>query len=67
MEAEMGAIEAVIAAGESGRLRQWLGEHVWPLGRMVNGEQLVEQVSGRPLEARPFLDHLGRKLGEAIG
>jgi hypothetical protein len=33
----------------------------------VNGAELVEQLSGRPLEARPFLDHLERKLAEAIG
>ena len=67
MEGEIGPIETVIAAGESARLREWLGRKVWPLGRSVNGAELVEQLSGRPLEARPFLDHLERKLAEAIG
>ena len=67
MEGEIGPLEAVIAAGETARLREWLGRHVWPLGRSVNGAELVERLSGRPLEARPFLDHLGRKLAEAIG
>jgi carboxypeptidase Taq len=65
MEADTGPIEAVVAAGEPQRLQQWLATHVWPLGRSVNGEQLVERISGRPLEARPFLDHLGRRLAEA--
>jgi carboxypeptidase Taq len=65
MEAETGPIEAVVAAGEPERLQHWLACHVWPLGRSVTGEELVERVSGRPLEARPFLDHLGRKLAEA--
>jgi carboxypeptidase Taq len=65
MEAELGPIEAVIAAGEPQRLQQWLARHVWSLGRTVNGEQLVERVSGRPLEARPFLAHLGRKLAQS--
>ena len=32
--------------------------------RSVTGEGLVEQVSGRPLEAGPFLAHLRRKLEE---
>jgi carboxypeptidase Taq len=35
---------------------------VWPLGRSVNGEQLVEQVSGAPLSAAPFLEHLEGRL-----
>jgi hypothetical protein len=30
----------------------------------VTGEGLVEQVSGRPLEAGPFIAHLRRKLEE---
>jgi carboxypeptidase Taq len=62
MEAELGPIEAVIAAGEPQRLQGWLARNVWPLGRTVNGGELVERVSGRPLEARPFLAHLGRRL-----
>jgi carboxypeptidase Taq len=65
MEAEIGSIEAVIAAGEPQRLQGWLARRVWPLGRTVNGGELVERVSGRPLSARPFLDHLGRKLAQA--
>lgn len=55
-------IEAAIAAGEEGRLRGWLAERVWPLGRSVNGEQLVERVSGQPLRAAPFLRYLGGKV-----
>jgi carboxypeptidase Taq len=66
MEEEIGPIEAVIAAGEPQRLQSWLARHIWPLGRAVNGAELVERVSGRPLSARPFLDHLGRKLAQAI-
>lgn len=41
-------------------LQQWLAEQIWPLGRSVNAEELVQRVSGRPLEAQPFLRHLGR-------
>ena len=66
MEREIGPIEAAIAAGEETRLQGWLAEKVWPLGRSVNSEELVEQVSGRPLEAQPFLAHLQAKV-EALG
>ena len=62
MEAELGPIEARIAAGDEGELQRWLGQHVWPLGRSVNGEELVERVSGRPLSAGPFLTYLRSKV-----
>ena len=37
---------------------------MWPLGRAVNGEQLVERVSGRALSAQPFLAYLGSKVDQ---
>jgi carboxypeptidase Taq len=57
-----GAIETAVAAGEERRLRQWLAAQVWPLGRTVNGEELVVQVSGEALSAEPFLRHLKAKV-----
>ena len=40
----------------------WLREKVHPVGRAVNAEQLVEQVSGKPLSSVPFLNYLEAKL-----
>jgi carboxypeptidase Taq len=57
-----GAIERCVAAAEEQRLREWLGARVWPLGRAVNGEELVAQVSGEQLSATPFLRHLRAKV-----
>lgn len=62
MERETGSIEAQVAAGEEAKLRLWLRENVWPLGRSVNGEELVERVAGRSLSAEPFLTYLGDKI-----
>jgi len=62
MEAELGPLEARIAAGEDQELLGWLRRHVHPLGRSVDGGSLVEQVSGRPLEAAPFLAYLEAKV-----
>ncbi|MEB3193745.1 MAG: carboxypeptidase M32 [Cyanobacteriota bacterium] len=62
MEAAIGPLEHPIAAGEEGALQAWLGQHVWPLGRSVNGEELVRAVSGRPLSAEPFLAYLEAKV-----
>ncbi|MFM8674874.1 MAG: carboxypeptidase M32 [Vulcanococcus sp.] len=62
MEQAIGPIESHIAAGREGELRGWLAERVWPLGRSVNGEELVQHVSGRPLSADPFLRYLNSKV-----
>ena len=65
MEADLGGpggLERCVARGEEAELRGWLAQRVWPLGRRVNGEQLVRQVSGAPLSAEPFLRHLRRTV-----
>ena len=62
MERQLGPIEQRLAAGDGASLRGWLAEQVWPLGRRVNGEALVQQVSGEVLSSAPFLRYLGAKL-----
>jgi carboxypeptidase Taq len=64
MARDLGPLDPLIAAGREEALQGWLAERVWPLGRSVTGAELVAQVSGRPLEAWPFLAHLRRKLEE---
>jgi carboxypeptidase Taq len=66
-EHENGSIQALISSGHESRLQAWLAATVWPLGRSVNGEELVERVSGRPLSARPFLTYLRNKVDELCG
>lgn len=65
MELALGPLEPLIAAGEEAAMQAWLGENVWPLGRAVTGEALVERVTGRSLSPRPFLDHLRRTIALA--
>jgi carboxypeptidase Taq len=59
-----GSIQALISAGDELQLQAWLGQTVWPLGRSVNAEELVEQVTGRPLSAQSFLTDLRTKVAE---
>ncbi|MEB3308163.1 MAG: carboxypeptidase M32 [Cyanobacteriota bacterium] len=66
MEEHLGPLETLIAAGEESSLRDWLQTRLWPLGRSVNGEELVKRVSGAPLSASPFLRYLRGKL-EGLG
>ena len=62
LERQVAPIESLVSAGEEERLRQWLAERVWPLGRSVSAEELVELVSGEPLSATPFLRYLESKV-----
>ena len=61
-EHDHGSIQALIRAGEEATLQDWLRRTVWPLGRSVNGEELVARVSGRSLSAEPFLAYLRSKV-----
>jgi len=62
IEAELSRVEDLLATGDDLQLLDWLREHAHPLGRQVNGEELVKQVSGRPLDSAPFLRYLREKL-----
>jgi carboxypeptidase Taq len=62
LERQIGLIEDLVRGGQESALQTWLAGSVWPLGRSVNGEELVERVSGRPLSAEPFLAHLRSKV-----
>jgi carboxypeptidase Taq len=66
MEAGLGPIETLISRREEPRLRGWLAEHVWPIGRSLDGEGLVERVSGRRLESAPFLSYLEEKVDRLL-
>jgi len=63
-EQQQGSIQELISSEDQARLQTWLGDTVWPLGRSVNGEQLVQRVSGRQLSARPFIRYLRAKVAE---
>ena len=62
MTEAIGAPEDHVHRGDVMPLLDWLREHVHPLGRSVNAEQLVEKVSGRPLSTEAFLGYLESKL-----
>jgi carboxypeptidase Taq len=64
LEQEIGPIEALVAAGQETALQEWLARTIWPLGRSVNAEQLVQQVTGRPLSSSSFLTYLRAKVGQ---
>ena len=55
LEEDLGDRSAALADGDVGEIRDWLGEHVHRHGRRLDTEPLLEQVTGRGLDASPFL------------
>ena len=62
--ADLGDLDEQFQRGEFGPLREWLGEHVHRHGRAFAPQELLERVTGSPIDAAPYLRYLERKLGE---
>ena len=62
MQAEIGAPEEHIASNEVSTMLCWLRQNVHGVGRALNAEDLVQRVTGRPLDSTAFLRHLTAKL-----
>jgi carboxypeptidase Taq len=65
--AELGDLEAQLARGEFDPLRGWLRDRVHRRGGRLPAARLVERVTGRPPDPRPFVEALRRKYGELYG
>src|SRR5205085_7020061 len=61
---DLGDLDAMFARGEFRPLLDWLRTNIHRHGRRYTASQLVQRVTGRPLSARPLLDHLNRKAAE---
>ncbi len=56
-----------IAAGDYGRLREWLGAKIHRHGRRLPPPELVQQAVGGPLDPEPLLRQLRAKYGALYG
>ena len=66
-EEEIGELEPMFERGEFAPLREWLGENVHRYGRVFMPKELLERVTGGPMDAGPYLAYLERKLEELFG
>lgn len=57
-------IKDQIGQGEFDTLRGWLHENIHQHGSKYEPEDLVQRVTGRPLDAQPYLKYLRTKFGE---
>jgi carboxypeptidase Taq len=61
---EIPDLEAHIAAGELGSLRDFLGRHVHRYGAKFTTNELLVRELGGPMSVPPFLDYLRHKLAD---
>jgi carboxypeptidase Taq len=60
-------LEAALAAGQLGGLRDWLREHVHRHGAKFPTAELLEREFGAPISVAPFVRYLKDKLGDVYG
>ncbi|MGV3617098.1 MAG: carboxypeptidase M32 [Fimbriimonas sp.] len=61
LQGEVGDTDALIANGEFEPILRWLQERVYSVGRTLPPKALVQQVTGKALDARDYLEGLSAK------
>ncbi|MCS6778933.1 MAG: carboxypeptidase M32 [Geminicoccaceae bacterium] len=64
---ELAGLDDEIARGDIARLLAWLRARVHARGSQPGFEELIEEATGGPLAAEPFLDHLRARYLERPG
>ncbi|MFD0670289.1 carboxypeptidase M32 [Cohnella sp. GCM10027633] len=54
-------LDAQIAAGNLLPLKEWLTERVYKYGKLLDPSEIIEQISGKPLESTHLCDYLEQK------
>jgi carboxypeptidase Taq len=62
--ADKPGIPGDIAQGQFATLREWMGEKVYRHGSKFTADELMQQVTGRPLEVAPLIRYLTGKYSE---
>jgi carboxypeptidase Taq len=65
LSAQLPEIEADIAAGRFGPLREWLRENIHRHGRKFDSRELLRRATGEELSVEPWLAYLEGKLLDA--
>ena len=65
-DADLGGLAAQFARGEFQPLREWLREKIHRHGQRYTAAELVQRVTGRPLEPEPLLRHLRAEARPAV-
>jgi carboxypeptidase Taq len=60
-------LDRQIESGDLEPLREWLRENVHRHGRKFSSKEVVERVTGGPIEVGPYVDYLRAKYGDLYG
>jgi carboxypeptidase Taq len=63
---DLGELDDRFEQGEFGDLRAWLNEHLHRLGRKFTPVETLERVTGRRIDASPYLRYLREKLAPQV-
>ena len=63
---ELGDVDARFERGQFGDLREWLSEHLYRLGAKLTPQETVERVTGRRIDAKPYVRYLREKLAPQV-
>ena len=53
--------------GKFSTLHTWLRDNIYRHGSRYDPDELIERVTGRPLDTGPYLRYLKNKFGELYG
>ena len=56
-----------IRHGEFDRLNKWMKEHIWQYGCCYTSGEMLKRLTGKTLDAVPFLDYMKEKYADLYG
>lgn len=64
---KMPGLEDNIAKGNFKALKKWLNEEIHQISKVERPHEIVKRVTGKPLDAAPFIAYLWEKYGDIYG
>ncbi|RKN86600.1 carboxypeptidase M32 [Paenibacillus ginsengarvi] len=64
MEKQLGDLDDLVDRGEFSAVKTWLVEKIYRHGKLLTPNEIVEGVTGEPLNPEYLLDYLGKKYGD---
>ena len=61
-EKDLGNLDTLFSEGNFTPLKEWLTRNIHSLGQRFRADQLVERVTGSPLDYHPLVNHLHSKF-----
>jgi carboxypeptidase Taq len=62
MKEDVGDVDEQFEHGEFSEIREWLRSHLYVLGRKFTPQETIERVTGRRIDAAPYVRYLREKL-----